>query len=80
MTIQVDDMPAVEDKPINSIYSTSIDFLFPPNDHLFEEMISGTEVRVRPQPSLPTFAFQLAGLPKAIIQPRMDCDNAIRRR
>jgi hypothetical protein len=78
MKIQVDQMLPVEDKPGSAIYSTSVDFFFPPNYRLFEQMMSGTTLRVRPQPSYTTFVFELAGLPAAVVQPRIDCDNAIK--
>jgi hypothetical protein len=80
MTIQVDGMPPVEDKPGIAIYSTGIDFFFPPNERLFEQMMSGAKLHLHPEPSTPTYTFELAGLSGAIVQPRMDCDNAVKRR
>ena len=79
MQIQVDEMrPLTEDKPFAVIYDNGIEFVFPPNDILFQEMISGKLLRVYPPHPHPGVVFSLDGLAAVVDRPRVNCRNAIK--
>jgi hypothetical protein len=77
MQMQVDEMRPVEGKPFAVIYENGAEFIFPPNDILFQEMMSGKFLRVYPPRSHPGVVFPLDGLATVVDRPRVNCRNAI---
>lgn len=79
MQMQVDEMrPLIENNPFAVTYDNGVEFIFPPNDILFQEMMSGKFLRVYPPRPHPGVVFPLNGLAVVVDRPRVTCRNAIK--
>jgi len=68
--------PLIEDKPFAVSYDNGVEFIFPPNDILFQEMMSGKFLRIYLPHRHPGVAFPLDGLVRAPHPDQITSDQA----